>query len=51
MNIQLLNKIAAVGTDKLDKSLYTVGADVQNPDATTWSLARSLRLLHAQAQA
>ena len=33
MNIQLLNKIAAVGTDKLDKSLYTVGADVQNPDA------------------
>ena len=33
MNIQLLNKIAAVGTDKLDKSVYTVGADVQNPDA------------------
>ena len=33
MNIQLLNKIAAVGTDKLDKSLYTIGADVQNPDA------------------
>ena len=33
MNIQLLNKIAAVGTDKLDKSLYTVSADVQNPDA------------------
>ena len=33
MNIQLLNKIAAIGTDKLDKSLYTIGADVQNPDA------------------
>lgn len=33
MNIQLLNKIAAVGTDKLDKSLYNIGADVQNPDA------------------
>ena len=33
MNIQLLNKIAAVGTDKLDKNLYTIGADVQNPDA------------------
>ena len=33
MNIQLLNKIAAVGTDKLDKSMYTVGADVQAPDA------------------
>ena len=33
MNIQLLNKIAAVGTDKLDKRVYTVGADVKNPDA------------------
>jgi len=33
MNIQLLNKIAAVGTNKLDKSLYTIGTDVQNPDA------------------
>ena len=33
MNIQLLNKIAAIGTDKLDKALYTIGADVQNPDA------------------
>ena len=33
MNIQLLNKIAAIGTDKLDKNLYTIGADVQNPDA------------------
>ena len=33
MNIQLLNKIAAVGTDKLDKNVYTIGADVANPDA------------------
>lgn len=33
MNIQLLNKIAAVGTDKLDKNLYTVGTEVQDPDA------------------
>ena len=33
MNIQLLNKIAAIGTDKLDRSLYNVGADVASPDA------------------
>ena len=33
MKVQLLNKIAAVGTDKLDKAVYTVGADVENPDA------------------
>ena len=32
-NIQLLNKIAKVGTDVLDKNEYNVGADVQNPDA------------------
>lgn len=32
-NIQMLNKIAACGTDLLDKSKYTVGEDVQNPDA------------------
>ncbi len=31
-NILCLNKIAAVGTDKLDKSEYNVGTDVQNPD-------------------
>ncbi len=33
MNIQLLNKIAAVGTDKLDRALYNVGAEVTAPDA------------------
>ncbi len=33
MKIQLLNKIAAVGTDQLDKELYTIGADVEAPDA------------------
>ena len=32
-NIQMLNKIAACGTDLLDKSKYTVGEDVANPDA------------------
>ncbi|MBE6538462.1 MAG: 3-phosphoglycerate dehydrogenase [Ruminococcaceae bacterium] len=32
-NIQLLNKIAKVGTDVLDKNEYNVGAEVQNPDA------------------
>ncbi len=31
--IQLLNKIAACGTDVFNKDLYTVGEDVQNPDA------------------
>ncbi len=30
-NILCLNKIAAVGTDKLDKSEYNVGTDVENP--------------------
>ena len=32
-NILCLNKIAAVGTDKLDKAIYNVGIDVENPDA------------------
>ena len=32
-NIKLLNKIAAVGTDQLDKNVYNVGADVEAPDA------------------
>lgn len=32
-NVQLLNKIAKIGTDVLDKNEYNVGADVQNPDA------------------
>ena len=31
-NILCLNKIAAVGTDKLDRAEYNVGTDVQNPD-------------------
>ena len=33
MKIALLNKIAAIGTDRLDRSIYDVGADVANPDA------------------
>ena len=32
MKIQLLNKIAKIGTDRFDKS-FTVAADVENPDA------------------
>ncbi len=32
-NIQLLNKIAKVGTDVLDKNEYNVGEGVENPDA------------------
>ncbi len=32
-NILCLNKIAAIGTDQLDKAEYNVGTDVQNPDA------------------
>ncbi len=32
-NIQTLNKIAACGTDLLDKSKYTFGDEVANPDA------------------
>lgn len=32
-NILCLNKIAAVGTDKLDKAVYNVGTDVADPDA------------------
>ncbi len=32
-NIQLLNKIAKVGTDVLDKNEYNVGEAVENPDA------------------
>ena len=31
-NILCLNKIAAIGTDKLDKAVYNVGTDVQNPE-------------------
>ena len=32
-NIQLLNKIAAIGTDRLDKAVYNIGETVENPDA------------------
>jgi len=32
-NILCLNKIAAIGTDQLDRAEYNVGTDVQNPDA------------------
>ncbi len=32
-NIKLLNKIAEVGTNSLDKNLYNVGTDFENPDA------------------
>ena len=31
--IKLLNKIAAIGTDRLDKAVYTVGEDIEDPDA------------------
>ena len=31
--IQLLNKIAAVGTDRLPRDIYEVGADIASPDA------------------
>jgi lactate dehydrogenase-like 2-hydroxyacid dehydrogenase len=33
MNIKLMNKIAAVGTDLLDRKKYNVGEDVAAPDA------------------
>ena len=32
-NIKLMNKIAAIGTDRLDREKYNVGEDVTNPDA------------------
>ena len=32
-NILCLNKIAAIGTNQLDRAEYNVGTDVQNPDA------------------
>jgi len=32
-NVKLMNKIAKVGTDKLDPSVYNVGADVTGEDA------------------
>ena len=33
MKVQLLNKIAAIGTDKLDRAVYDIAADMENPDA------------------
>ena len=33
MKVQLLNKIAAIGTDKLDKAVYDIAAEIDNPDA------------------
>ena len=32
-NVKTLNKIAACGTDLLDRSKYTVGDDIDNPQA------------------
>jgi len=33
LKIQLLNKIAAVGTDRFDRNIYTVGEDISGADA------------------
>ena len=41
-NIQLLNKIAKVGTDKLDAALYNVGTDVNAPEGI---MVRSANML------
>ncbi|MBE6558526.1 MAG: 3-phosphoglycerate dehydrogenase [Ruminococcaceae bacterium] len=41
-NIQLLNKIAKVGTDKLDAALYNVGTDVTAPEGI---MVRSANML------
>ena len=41
-NIQLLNKIAKIGTDKLDPAAYNIGADVQNPEGI---MVRSANML------
>ncbi len=40
-NIKLLNKIAKVGTDCFDRSFYSVGEDIENPDAI---LVRSAKM-------
>ena len=32
-NVKTLNKIAACGTDLLDRSKYAVGDDIENPQA------------------
>ena len=31
-NIQMLNKIAKVGTDLLDPAVYNLGTEIDNPD-------------------
>ena len=41
-NIQLLNKIAKVGTDKLDAALYNIGTDVTAPEGI---MVRSANML------
>ena len=41
-NIQLLNKIAKVGTDKLDATLYNIGTDVTAPEGI---MVRSANML------
>jgi D-3-phosphoglycerate dehydrogenase len=40
--VKTLNKIAAIGTDRFDKSLFSVTSDAQNPDAI---LVRSANML------
>lgn len=58
-NVKTLNKIAACGTDLLDRSKYTVGDDIDNPQAilvvlllcTKWSLAMIYSLSQEQVQA
>ena len=41
-NIQLLNKIAKIGTDKLDPAAYNIGTDVANPEGI---MVRSANML------
>ena len=41
-NIQLLNKIAKIGTDKLDPALYNIGAEVAAPEGI---MVRSANML------
>jgi D-3-phosphoglycerate dehydrogenase len=56
-NVKTLNKIAACGTDLLDRSKYTVGDDIDNPQAilvllcTKWSLAMIYSLSQEPVQA
>lgn len=59
-NVLTLNKIAACGTDLLDKSKYTVSDDEKNPDAIPgyaplpcmrWSCPGTSSLSQERAQA